>query len=260
MATELLGDAFDIHAGGNDLIFPHHENERAQAIASEKQFAKYWMHNGMIQLSQNKMSKSLGNVWLVRDLLKQFDSDVLKVFIFSKHYRAPIDVNEELLRSQEISVKRVRQSLKESEEYFQGVVPYSKEGEYFKEQEHYLLEQLSNDFNTPSAMARLFDLSRELNKALKSKNDTMIIDNYYLIKNVYGSVFGIFESDAEIEMHEVDAENIIKILLEVRSSLRDNKLYELSDYIRDSLQEIGIELKDTPEGTKYIFKSGKSEA
>ena len=260
MATELLGDTFDIHAGGNDLIFPHHENERAQAIANEKQFAKYWMHNGMIQLSQNKMSKSLGNVWLVRDLLKQFDSDVLKVFIFSKHYRAPIDVNEELLRSQEISVKRVRQSLKESEEYFQGVVPYSKEGEYFKEQEHYLLEQLSNDFNTPSAMARLFDLSRELNKALKSKNDTMIIDNYYLIKNVYGSVFGIFESDAEIEMHEVDAENIIKILLEVRSSLRDNKLYELSDYIRDSLQEIGIELKDTPEGTKYIFKSGKSEA
>ncbi|MFY9403272.1 MAG: cysteine--tRNA ligase, partial [Defluviitoga tunisiensis] len=258
MATELLGDTFDIHAGGNDLIFPHHENERAQAIANEKQFAKYWMHNGMIQLSQNKMSKSLGNVWLVRDLLRQFDPDVLKVFIFSKHYRAPIDISEDLLRSQAISVKRIKRSLNESEEYFQGVVPYSKEGEYFKEQENYLLEHLSNDFNTPSAIARLFELSRELNKALNSKKDEMIIDNYYLIKNVYGSIFGIFESDTKEEMSEQDTENIINVLLEVRSTLRNKKLYDLSDYIRDSLQEIGIELKDTPEGTKYIFKSDKS--
>jgi len=259
MATEILGDSFDIHAGGNDLIFPHHENERAQALASEKQFAKYWMHNGMIQLAQSKMSKSLGNVWLVRDLLKEFDSDVLKVFIFSKHYRVPIDISEDLLRAQEISVNRVKQSLKESEEYFQGFVPYSKEGEYFKSQEEYLLKNLANDFNTPSAIARLFDLSKELNKALNSKNESMIVDNYYLIRNVYGSLFGIFESSRSVEEYAVEVDDLIKVLIEVRTTLRNNRLYNLSDYIRDTLNQLGIEIKDTSEGTKYNFKSNKSE-
>jgi len=252
MSSEILGDTFDIHAGGNDLIFPHHENERAQAIAkSGKDFAKYWMHNGMIRMAQDKMSKSLGNVWYLRDLLKKFDSDVLKIFILSKHYRIPIDVSEELLHNQEVSVNRVKESLNEAETFFNGKVPYPHKMNHVKEQEEYLISSLSNDFDTPSVIARIFELSRDLNKALNSRDEETIKNNYYIIRNIYGSVLGVFETNEQIQKNNVELNQLMEIILNVRSALREEKLYNLSDYIRDNLSKIGIEIKDTPEGTKW---------
>jgi len=252
MSSEILGDTFDIHAGGNDLIFPHHENERAQAIAkSGKDFAKYWMHNGMIRMAQDKMSKSLGNVWYLRDLLKKFDSDVLKIFILSKHYRIPIDVSEELLHNQEVSVNRVKESLNDAEAFFNGKVPYPREMNCFKEQEEYLISNLSNDFDTPSVVARIFELSRDLNKALNSRDEETIKNNYYIIRNIYGSVLGVFETNEQIQKNNVELNHLMEIILNVRSALRKDNLFDLSDYIRDNLSRIGIQIKDTPEGTKW---------
>nr|WP_121957973.1 cysteine--tRNA ligase [Petrotoga sp. 9PWA.NaAc.5.4] len=256
MSSEILGETFDIHAGGNDLIFPHHENERAQAIAkSGKDFAKYWMHNGMIQMKKDKMSKSLGNVLYVRDLLKKFDSDVLKVFILSKHYRIPIDINEELLNAQKISVDRIKKTLQSVEDYFLGKVPYPKEDSFVKENENYLIENLSNDFNTPNVIARIFELSKELNKALDTKNEKKIIEIYYTIRYIYGSILGIFETNEQIKDNNLEINSLMEIILNVRTELRKKGFYEISDYIRDKLNAINFEIKDTPEGTKYSIKN-----
>lgn len=252
MSTELLGETFDIHAGGNDLIFPHHENERAQAMAKTgKEFAKYWMHNGMIKMAQDKMSKSLGNVWYLRDLLKKFDSDVLKIFVLSKHYRIPIDISEDLLRSQQTSVNRVKQALKESEEFFGGKVPYPTQKDFFIDDETFLIEKLSNDFDTPAVISRIFELSKELNKALNLRDEKKIKNIYYIISNFYGSILGLFETSGMIKKNNFELDQLVEVVLNVRDTLRKEKRFDLSDYIRNELINMGIKLKDTPERTKW---------
>jgi cysteinyl-tRNA synthetase len=209
------------------------------------------MHNGMIRMAQDKMSKSLGNVWYLRDLLKKFDSDVLKIFVLSKHYRIPIDVSEELLHNQEVSVNRVKESLNDAEAFFNGKVPYPREMNCFKEQEEYLISNLSNDFDTPSVVARIFELSRDLNKALNSRDEETIKNNYYIIRNIYGSILGVFETNEQMQKNKVELNQLMEIILNVRSALRKDNLFDLSDYIRDNLSRIGIQIKDSPEGTKW---------
>jgi cysteinyl-tRNA synthetase len=122
---------------------------------------------------------------------------------------------------------------------------------YFKEQEEYLISSLSNDFDTPSVVARIFELSRDLNKALNSRDEETIKNNYYIIRNIYGSVLGVFETNEQIQRNNIELNQLMEIILNVRSALREEKLYNLSDYIRDNLSKIGIEIKDTPEGTKW---------
>lgn len=253
MSTELLGKEFDIHAGGNDLIFPHHENERAQSIALHgTNFANYWMHNGMIKVSGDKMSKSIGNIWLVREVIKKYGPDTLKIFVLSKHYRSPIDFNEEGLEAQKKSVDRVQESLLSAEEFFGGNVPFVKHSENYEKEKEYIKNSLSVDFNTPKATAKIFDYSREINKAITDKDEKAVAEYYYLIKNEIGSIFGLFLSTSEKKGNKTD--DIMKIVTELRTVLKKNKNYELSDFIRNKLGEIGIEIKDTPTGTEYRIK------
>lgn len=256
MATELLGESFDIHAGGNDLIFPHHENERAQSMAhSGNDFANYWMHNGMIKVAGDKMSKSIGNIWLVRDVVSKYGADTVKVFVLSKHYRVPLDFSEEGLQAQKKSVSRVQQALKDAEDFFAGTVPYVKNTEYMKSKIETFKQALSDDFNTSKAVALIFDLSAELNKALSEKNETHVIENYHLIRNEFGPVLGIFEIQETQQKNSTDdTDKVMQVLIQLRNQARTDKNYTLSDSIRDGLASIGIQLKDTPEGTKYVIQ------
>jgi len=256
MATELLGDSFDIHAGGNDLIFPHHENERAQSMAhSGNDFANYWMHNGMIKVAGDKMSKSIGNIWLVRDVVNKYGADTVKVFVLSKHYRVPLDFSEEGLLAQKKSVSRVQQALKDAEDFFAGTVPYVKDNEYMKSKIETFKQALSDDFNTSKAIALIFDLSAELNKALSEKNEAHIIENYQLIRNEFGPVLGIFEIQENQQKNSTDyTDKVMQVLIQLRNQARADKNYALSDSIRDGLASIGVQLKDTPQGTKYIIQ------
>nr|WP_156865406.1 cysteine--tRNA ligase [Marinitoga sp. 1137] len=253
MSNCLLGESFDIHAGGNDLIFPHHENEKAQSEARHgKTFAKYWMHNGMIKFSGEKMSKSIGNIWLVRELVKAYDPDTIKTFILSKHYRTPLDFTEEGLNAQKKSTKRVNEALKAVEEKYEGNVPYIPKSEYMKEKINEFIDYLSTDFNTPKAIALIFEITNELNKALTENNEQKILENYHLIRNEFGPVLGIFELPTK-EEKSAKAEELINVLIDVRNMLRKEKNFQLSDYIRDTLKNIGITLKDTPNGTTFTI-------
>jgi cysteinyl-tRNA synthetase len=254
MSTQILGKTFDIHAGGNDLIFPHHENERAQSVARHGcEFANYWMHNGMLKLSGSKMSKSTGNIWLVRDIVKQYGADTLKIFMLSKHYRSPLDFSEEGLISQKKSVDRLNETLKKTEDLFENDIPYLAYTDYMKEKINIFKEYLSDDFNTTKAIALIFDISKELNKSLEQKNKKNILENYHLLKNIFGPIFGIFE-DNYIEKQNMSSDEVINLLIDIRNKMRNQKNYEMSDYIRDKLNEIGIEIKDNIEGTTYKIK------
>jgi cysteinyl-tRNA synthetase len=255
MSTELLGDTFDIHAGGNDLIFPHHENERAQSLAKTgKEFANYWMHNGMIKSSGDKMSKSIGNIWLVRELLDNFDADTVKFFILSKHYRAPLEFSEEGLISQSKSVVRVKDTLKQVEEKFNNYVPNIPHSKYMKDMVKEATKYLSDDFNTPRVIAMIFDLSKDLNKAINEKEDSKILEIYHLIKNNLGPILGLFEAPDISKGNEDIVDFLIEEHIALRNQARKNKDFETADKIRDDLASKGIILKDTPEGTKYNIK------
>ena len=255
MSTELLGDTFDIHAGGNDLIFPHHENERAQSLAKTgKEFANYWMHNGMIRSSGDKMSKSIGNIWLVRELLDNFDADTVKFFILSKHYRAPLEFSEEGLISQSKSVVRVKDTLKQVEEKFNNYVPNIPHSKYMKDMVEEATKYLSDDFNTPRVIAMIFDLSKGLNKAINEKEDSKILEIYHLIKNNLGPILGLFEAPDISKGNEGIVDFLIEEHIALRNQARKNKDFETADKIRDDLASKGIILKDTPEGTKYNIK------
>lgn len=256
MSTELLGDTFDIHAGGNDLIFPHHENERAQSLAKTgKEFANYWMHNGMIKSSGDKMSKSIGNIWLVRELLENFDADTVKFFILSKHYRAPLEFSEEGLISQNKSVVRIKETLKKVEEKYDNYVPNINCSKNMKEIIEEANKYLSDDFNTPRVIAMIFDLSKELNKAINDNEEKKILEIYHLIKNNLGPILGLFE----IPENSSGGENIVDFLIQehiqIRNQARENKDFDTADKIRDDLSKKGIILKDTPDGTEYSIKN-----
>ncbi|BBE30359.1 cysteine--tRNA ligase [Tepiditoga spiralis] len=254
MSGELLGETFDIHAGGNDLVFPHHENERAQSMARHgKEFANYWMHNGMIKVSGDKMSKSIGNIWLIRDVVKEFGADTTKVFILSKHYRTPLDFTKEGLEEQKKSVTRVQNSLIEAEKYFNGTVPFIKNTEYMKQTINNMKEALSEDFNTPKVIAKIFEVSKNLNKAITEKNEQQIKENYHLIKNEMGPVLGIFEKN-EVTTNDSKMDKVMEVIINTRKKAKKEKNYEMSDYIREELKKVGIILKDTPQGMEYTIQ------
>ncbi|MGM0640788.1 MAG: cysteine--tRNA ligase [Thermotogota bacterium] len=255
MSTEILGDTFDIHAGGNDLIFPHHENERAQSCAKTgKEFANYWMHNGMIKSSGDKMSKSIGNIWLVRELLENFDADTVKFFILSKHYRAPLEFSEEGLISQNKSVIRIKETIKNIENKYDNYVPNITHSDYMRNIINEITNFLSDDFNTPKVIAKIFDLSKELNKAINENNEEKTLEIYHLIKNIIGPILGLFEAPEKNNTNEDIVDFLIQEHIDIRNKARKNKDFETADKIRDDLNKKGIVLKDTPEGTKYNIK------
>ena len=268
MAKKYLGDTFDIHGGGQDLVFPHHENEIAQSkCAYHGNFANYWLHNGFIQINGDKMSKSLGNFFLLREILEKFSGNVVRLFILSTHYRKPINFSFENMEDTKKALQNIVKSMNKFEniveKYKNEKIENVKNSEFSQKIEEFdkkFEEAMNEDMNTPQALATIFDQIRETNKFI-STNDTDFSTIYYEIKKSYDSlkakienVFGIV-IEVENAVKEEEAENmeltkkLIELLIKLRSEARSEKNFKLSDKIRDELKKLGVEIKDNKDGS-----------
>lgn len=251
MCLHHLGDQIDIHGGGNDLVFPHHENEIAQSEAiTGKRFAKYWVHNGMMQLSGAKMSKSLGNLVTVDAFLKEYEANVLRMMILNSSYRSPLTFNEETIEHAQKALKRLRSALKPAQ-IQDGGYEGGLEEEAEKTKERFQ-EAMDDDFNTSAAMAALFDLVRDINQARDQGADDQVLE---VGQRMLKELTGVLGLDLEKEARKGgDAEPFIDLLVEVRDQLREQKQWDLSDKIRDALKERGVILEDSPQGTQWRWQ------
>ncbi|MHC0039227.1 cysteine--tRNA ligase [Pseudoneobacillus sp. C159] len=251
MAKKYLGDTIDIHAGGQDLTFPHHENEIAQSEAlSGKEFARYWMHNGYINIDNEKMSKSLGNFVLVHDIIKQHDPQVLRFFMLSVHYRNPINYSEELLENTAAAFDRIKtsyQNLKHRREMSANLNEHKQEwlDKIASLREQFIVE-MDDDFNTANAVSVLFELSKQANYYLLEKNTSVeVIDTFLKELEELANVLGLGLQNEELLDEEIET------LIQKRIEARKNRDFQLSDKIRDQLKEMNIILEDTPQGTRW---------
>jgi cysteinyl-tRNA synthetase len=276
MIFKHLGHTIDIHGGGLDLVFPHHENEMAQAEAlTGKPFARYWIHNGLVTVSGQKMSKSLGNYITLKEVYKKYHPDVLRLLVLFTHYRSPLDFSWEKMEEAKRSYERIKRAVEDLEMLknlpLEGTAPTSYLYDKSKEVEEEFFKDLSNDFNTPSALSHIFGLVGELGKVknkalLERKISKHELDAYEfavnsMLKHMRG-IFGLFEDlypersveevvKKELEAGQVLDEKLIDLLIQVRNMARNEKVFKIADYIRDELRNIGIALEDTPTGTKW---------
>ena len=279
MSSALLGETFDIHGGGRDLIFPHHENEIAQSEgASGKPFVKYWLHNGFVNVNQEKMSKSLGNFFTIRDILKSYDAEVVRFFILTAHYRSPIDFSDQNLEESRHGLTRFYEALaqldkalaKADKDAPQGAVPESLAEPVARltQLEERFRAAMDDDFNTALAIGHMFDAVRAINRILAEENTLQGRLQEILGRGRddllrLGEVLGLFVSEpsawlarsAQEGLSEsgLSAEEIESLILERREA-RANKDFARSDQIRDDLAAKGIQLLDGPEGTTWKMK------
>ena len=259
MSMKYLGKTFDIHAGGSDLIFPHHENEIAQSEAySGQQFVKYWMHNGYLCLNNKKMSKSLGNIMKVREIREKYSGEATRYFILSAHYRNPLDFCEEQLQQSQKSLQRLKNTIYNvkyilKQEKFKDSLNKNEElliGQ-IKENEKKFMEAMDDDFNTPVALSWIFALNKEVNIYLTSegfKNKKVLEDVVKFYHDLAGQVLGILgDEDLKINFEEQEIQNLI----DEREKARKEKDWSMADKIRDKLKENGIILEDTSEGVRW---------
>ena len=256
MSKKYLGDTIDIHAGGQDLQFPHHENEIAQSEAhSGKAFAHYWMHNGYINIDGIKMSKSLGNFKTVRDLLQVYDGEVLRFLILSGHYRGPIDFGEEILTQSQNGLLRMRNAkanlqhmaasgtgdMSESEKtVLAGLDKYRQQ----------FIEAMDDDLNTADAISAVFELITAVNTAVREGASKEFAQKCLDLLMELATVLGLLQQDVSKEDTEVEPE--IQALIDERQAARAEKNFVRADEIRDQLKARGITLKDTPQGVQVI--------
>ncbi|MFJ5717685.1 cysteine--tRNA ligase [Neobacillus sp. NPDC093127] len=251
MAKKYLGETIDIHAGGQDLTFPHHENEIAQTEAlTGKPFANYWMHNGYINIDNEKMSKSLGNFVLVHEIIKKHNPQVLRFFMLSVHYRNPINYSEELLESTKAALERLTtsyQNLKHRKEASTNLTSNNHEWlDKIAAVSEQFIEAMDDDFNTAKAISVLFDLSKLANYYLLEKNTAVeVIEAFTNQFDELFLVLGMTLESEELLDEEIDA------LIEKRIQARKDRNFQLSDQIRDQLKDMNIILEDTPQGTRW---------
>lgn len=251
MAKKYLGETIDIHAGGQDLTFPHHENEIAQSEAlTGKTFARYWMHNGYINIDNEKMSKSLGNFVLVHDIIKKHNPQVLRFFMLSVHYRNPINYSEELLESTKAAFERLTTSYQNLQHRKESSTDLTNNNQEWLEKidasQEEFIKAMDDDFNTAKAISVLFDLSKLANYYLLEKNTAVeVIDKFTAQFNELFNVLGLTLETTELLDEEIDA------LIEKRIQARKDRNFQLSDQIRDQLKEMNIILEDTPQGTRW---------
>ena len=255
MSKRYLGDEIDIHAGGEDLIFPHHENEIAQSEASNGcQFAKYWMHNGFLNIDNKKMSKSLGNFFTVRDIAEKYDLQVLRFFMLSAHYRSPLNFSDELMESAQNGLERIITA----GEKLRDVIAAGKDGTMTAD-ENKLVEEASeyakkfdeamdDDCNTANAISSVFELVKFTNSSVSFDSTKDFAKVLYEQLSKLCDVLGII---LEREKKSVGDEDYIEDMIEKRAQAKKDKDFALADAIRDELAAKGIILKDTREGTKW---------
>ncbi|APC46790.1 cysteine--tRNA ligase [Virgibacillus halodenitrificans] len=254
MVKKYLGDTIDIHAGGQDLTFPHHENEIAQSEAmTGKSFARYWMHNGYINIENEKMSKSLGNFVLTRDLINQYNPQVLRFFMLSVHYRHPINFSAELLESAENSLERIKtaySNLEHRKNSSMDLVSNQKQEDWLNKIEELkkrFEEEMDDDFNTANAISVIFDITKEANVYLQeSQTSTKIIEAFQESIRDLMNVLGVtVEEEADLLDEDIEA------LIAERNEARKTRDFARADEIRDMLKEKGIMLEDTAQGVRW---------
>ena len=242
MNNKYLGKEFDIHGGGSDLIFPHHENEIAQSCCANKTpYVHYWMHSGMVMINEEKMSKSLNNFFTIRDVLETYDAETIRFFLLSGQYRSPLNYSQENLDKARAALNRLYTTLRDT----QAVAPDSTEDEYTAKFKEYM----DDDFNTPGAISVLFDLAKQINKESGETAQKLA----GRLKQL-ASVLGILEQDPNKFLttgaKDDDVEQI-EALIKQRNEARKQKNWALADEARDKLKQMHIELEDGPQGTVW---------
>lgn len=264
MAQGTLGDTIDIHAGGQDLIFPHHENEIAQSEArTGKEFSRYWLHNGLLRFEGEKMSKSLGNFEYARDVLEDYNSETVRYFYFATHYRKPLNFSKKNLDDAASAVKKVYDFF----EVVEGIEntekrssPGTEDGkqfqDYLESADERFTEEMDKDFNTPGGLGVIFDLIKRANKF----RDRGPEEDMFLLEPAADKVrelarpLGLFQGKREDRLEGLE-EELLKLVLDVRDDLREEEHWELADKIRSELKSMGIEIKDQEGGTNWRVKS-----
>ena len=282
MSGKYLGHSFDIHGGGKDLIFPHHENEIAQSEAAYgTSFVQYWVHNGFVNIDQEKMSKSLGNFFTIRQVLEQYQPEVLRLFLLSNHYRSPVDFSAESMAEAERALERLYHTIGQLDERLgadpeQPPLPTGEDPEYHELEVKIenlpvlFQDEMDDDFNTAAALGHLFDLSRTLNRFLDglARNLTpeekeLFSLGFYRLQEC-ASVLGLLRQSPQdffsernrlaLSALEVSEDKVERLIVE-RAEARKEKNWARADEIRDTLAEMSIVLEDTPEGTRWRVKS-----
>lgn len=255
MSCKHFGDTFDIHAGGNDLIFPHHENEIAQSEgATGKLFVKYWVHFGFLNIDNEKMSKSLGNFFTARDILKRYSAETIRMFFSQAYYRGPLNFSNELLASAEKGLDKVNNLVRRVNHELQNSHSGSKPEFNFEHYSRNFEAAMDDDLNTSQAVAVIFDFVREVNTII---NETEKIDSEFFkdvknfLQSTAASVLGIVDFDIGENSSSIEKE-LIELLIRIRFEAKQAKKFQLADKIRDELKTLGIVLEDSKDGT--VFK------
>ncbi len=268
MSAEYLGETFDIHGGGKDLTFPHHENEIAQSEgASGKQFVKYWIHNGFVNIDQEKMSKSLGNFLLIKDVIKQYHPEAVRLFLLSNHYRSPIDFSEQNMKEAAAGLDKLYALLNRIEDnlFISKEIDQNQSGDYWTR----FCEVMDDDFNTAGGIGILFEAVRSANRLLDQHRETIpsqiaetLKSNWIDIHKI-GHIIGILrephqtyfkeKKESGLKKQDLDKERVDK-MIQARNAARKAGDWARADQIRDELAEMKIILEDRPEGTIWKIK------
>ncbi|MBN2148246.1 MAG: cysteine--tRNA ligase [Anaerolineales bacterium] len=254
MSMHHLGEQIDIHGGGNDLIFPHHENEIAQTESvTGKPFARYWIHNGMMQLAGEKMSKSLGNLVTIEEFLSAHEGDVLRMMVLNSSYRNPLTFSDDVIAQAERSLERMRLALRPSTVAAQGpsveiAQPLARQVETTRQG---FRESMDDDFNTAGALGYLFDLVRVINQA---RDAGVAPDALQPAQDLLRELMGVLGLRAQRMIEGGQAAPFLDLLVEIRRELRQQKLWALSDQVRDRLAQLGVLLEDSKDGTTWRWK------
>ena len=256
MCLTHLGEQIDIHGGGNDLIFPHHENEIAQTESLTKRtFARYWVHNGMLQLSGEKMSKSIGNLVTISEFLSEHESDILRITVLNSSYRNPLTYNDEVIAQAERALERLRSALRPAQP--NPSLPLAQTARktlenQMRETKEGFLKTMDDDFNSAGALGNLFDLVRVINQARADGVDQASIES---AQDLLLELTGVLGLRLQIqEKANAEISQLVELMIEIRNELRSRKLWDLTDLVRERLHELDILLEDNKEGTTWRWK------
>jgi len=278
MSNYYLGSTFDIHGGGKDLLFPHHENERAQSIcANGGNFANYWVHNGFVTIESEKMSKSIGNFLTIRDALKSYPAEVLRFFLLSNHYRSPLDFSKSSVLALQSGLVRIYRTLKRLnnitglseekpiEELLPGGKPPDRDNEIHDTFMEQFINMMDDDLNTAGAIGLIFEKVREINKIMDSSNGNIDDTVCRQLTNIRhqvlaaGRILGLLEDDPEWFFSQISSSDEhpdpaeIEKIIEERNQARKERDWKRADEIRDRLKEMGVLMEDGPKGTTWRF-------